>query len=161
MDAESFRIRRATTADAADILACLHEAFTPYRERYSAGGFRDTVLDHETIRHRLSSMSVLVAISADGRIVGTVGTSLADDKTGHIRGMAVVPSSQGRGVAGRLLDAAERQLSAGGCRRVTLDTTAVLEPARRFYERHGYRASGRVADFFGMPLFEYVKDLTP
>ncbi len=29
----------------------------------------------------------------------------------------------------------------------------------RFYESHGYRRSGEVTDFFGMPLHEYVKDL--
>lgn len=29
----------------------------------------------------------------------------------------------------------------------------------RFYEKHGFAASGRVADFFGMPLFEYTKFL--
>jgi hypothetical protein len=29
----------------------------------------------------------------------------------------------------------------------------------RFYERHGYRRSGRVQDFFGMPLIEYAKDI--
>jgi len=38
------------------------------------------------------------------------------------------------------------------------DTTEPLRPAVRFYERNGYRASGRVTDF-GMPLFEYVKRL--
>lgn len=26
-----------------------------------------------------------------------------------------------------------------------------------FYEKHGYRRSGTIRDFFGMPLFEYVK----
>ena len=39
------------------------------------------------------------------------------------------------------------------------DTTEPLRPAVRFYERNGYRASGRVTDFFGMPIFEYVKRL--
>jgi len=42
---------------------------------------------------------------------------------------------------------------------VTLDTTRPLERAIRFYERCGYRATGVVRDFFGMPLFEYAKDL--
>jgi len=34
-----------------------------------------------------------------------------------------------------------------------------LERAMRFYEKHGYRRSSKVSDFFGMPLFEYVKTL--
>jgi len=28
----------------------------------------------------------------------------------------------------------------------------------RFYEKHGYRPSGRTQDFFGMVLIEYFKD---
>jgi hypothetical protein len=29
----------------------------------------------------------------------------------------------------------------------------------RFYEKHGYRRSGKVTDFFGMDLYEFVKEL--
>ncbi len=31
----------------------------------------------------------------------------------------------------------------------------------RFYEKHGYRRSGRITDFFGMALHEYGKELGP
>jgi hypothetical protein len=31
--------------------------------------------------------------------------------------------------------------------------------AVRFYEKNGHRTSGKVRDFFGMPLFEYTKAL--
>jgi ribosomal protein S18 acetylase RimI-like enzyme len=53
--------------------------------------------------------------------------------------MAVDPSSQGAGLAGLLLDAAEQHFRSRGCSRVTLDTTAPLTRAIRFYERQGYR----------------------
>jgi hypothetical protein len=46
-----------------------------------------------------------------------------------------------------------------GCARLTLDTTEPLKRATRFYERNDFRPSGVVSDFFGMPLFEYIKDL--
>ena len=55
---------------------------------------------------------------------------------------------------------AESELSSMKCSRVTLDTTEPLQRAVCFYEKHGYRPSGRVTDFFGMPLHEYVKQLT-
>jgi GNAT superfamily N-acetyltransferase len=71
----------------------------------------------------------------------------------------VHPRHQGRGIADRLLHAGETELRRLGCSRVTLDTTRPLECAIRFYERCGYRATGVVRDFFGMPLFEYAKDL--
>jgi hypothetical protein len=29
----------------------------------------------------------------------------------------------------------------------------------RFYERNGYRRTGKVGDFFGMPRIEYAKEL--
>jgi len=60
-------------------------------------------------------------------------------------------------VAARLLSAVEGELRQKKCRRVTLDTTAQLKRAMRFYEKSGFRRSGRVRDFFGMPLFDYVK----
>jgi ribosomal protein S18 acetylase RimI-like enzyme len=55
--------------------------------------------------------------------------------------------------------AAEAELAARSCQQITLDTTEPLQRAMRFYESHGYQRSGKVTDFFGMPLHEYVKDL--
>jgi len=104
-------------------------------------------------------MSVFVAVDEAGEVVGTIGRSVVNDDEGHIRGMAVDPRYQGSGVAVRLLEAVEAELRDRGCSRVSLDTTAPLERAVRFYERNGFRASGKVVDFFGMPLFEYVKRL--
>src|SRR5207253_8583069 len=157
-----FSIRRAKLEDAAGILDCLQLAFEPYRQMYSPQGFRDTVLTPETLPARLEAMSVFVAVTARHQIIGTIGCAPVPDKAaeGHIRGMAVHPDWQGqRGVAHSLLATAEGHLGKQGCTRVTLDTTAPLERAIRFYGKHGYRASGKVGDFFGMPLYEYVKDL--
>ena len=70
--------------------------------------------------------------------------------------MAVRPSWQGKGVAGALLQAALDNLRSMACRRVTLDTTLPLARAVRFYEKNGFRKSGKVTDFFGMPLVEHV-----
>ena len=150
-------IRKAVAADADAIRRCLRAAFAPYRERYTPDAYRDTVLTTESVAERLASMSVLVALTPDGNIVGTVSHQVIEDGEGHLRGMAVLPAYAGTGVAEQLLATAERELRAQGCLRVTLDTTEPLRRAVRFYEKHGYRRSGRVTDFFGMPLFEYVK----
>jgi len=154
-----FSIRKAGESDAAGILECLRSSFEPYRESYTPEGFADTVLSAETIGARLSEMTVFVAVSGSGEVIGTIGCAIAGEEEGHIRGMAVLSAWQGRGVAAELLRAAEAELRARGCARVSLDTTEPLKRAARFYEKNGYRASGRVADFFGMPLFEYVKPL--
>jgi ribosomal protein S18 acetylase RimI-like enzyme len=170
-------VRTATPHDSTGILKCLHEAFEPYRISYTPEAFADTVLTPETLQHRLASMSLFVALSDSGEIVGTIGCQVVDplvvdppvvdppvvnpkkenSSEGHIRGMAVLPGWQGAGVAGRLLKTAEAELRASGCSRISLDTTQPLQRAIRFYEKNGFRPSGKVTDFFGMPLFEYVK----
>ena len=151
-------IRTAMDGDAPGILACLAAAFDPYRQQYSPEAYADTTLTPQTIRARLTAMTVLVAVVAD-EVVGTIACNVAAPAEGHLRGMAVLRSWQGHGLAERLLQAAEDDLRARGCTRVTLDTTAPLQRAIRFYTRLGYQPSGTVGNFFGMPLFEYEKKL--
>jgi ribosomal protein S18 acetylase RimI-like enzyme len=158
-DAQAISIRRATLDDAPGILECLRAAFEPYRDRYTPEAFADTVLSPGTIQSRLIGMSVFVAVSCSGAIVGTVGGSRVGQAEGHIRGMAVHPDVAGTGVAHSLLQAVENELRQRGCTRLSLDTTTPLERAVRFYVRNGFRATGVIRDFFGMPLFEYVKQL--
>jgi len=151
------RTRRATRLDANAVAACLLAAFEPYRARYSPEAFNDTVPAVAGVERRIAEMAVFVAVADSGDVVGTISYSLANSREAHIRGMAVLPSWHGRGVAQRLLAAVESELRIRKCSRITLDTTEPLKRATRFYERNGFAASGRVTDFFGMPLFEYVK----
>ena len=153
-------VRRACAADAPAILECLRAAFEPYHSSYTRDAFHDTVLTPETLGERLGAMSVLVAVDPAGNIVGTIACALIDANEGHLRAMAVLPAWQGQGIAPQLLQAAEEELAARGCVRITLDTTEPLLRAVRFYEKHGYRRTGRTTDFFGMPLHEYAKDLS-
>jgi GNAT superfamily N-acetyltransferase len=73
--------------------------------------------------------------------------------------MEVRPEWQGSGVAQQLLASAEAELRSAGCKVITLDTTEPLQRATRFYQRNGFRPSGKVSSFFGMPLIEYMKSL--
>lgn len=152
-------IRMAKSEDAPEILACLREAFEEFRNRYTPQAFVDTVLTMESLRKRGEKMSVFVAVNSTGEVVGTIACQVLSSGEGHLRGMAVLPPMRGNGVAVQLLRRAEAELRLRGCIRVTLDTTEPLERAMRFYEKNGYRRSGRVLDFFGMPLIEYQKPL--
>jgi GNAT superfamily N-acetyltransferase len=152
------RIRLATEDDAPAIRKCLAAAFAPYRTEYSPGAFADTVPDADGIHTRLQQMHVLVAI-AGGVVVGTIAGAVCDGREGHLRGMAVLPEWQGTGLAAQLLVEIEQWLRSRGCARITLDTTIPLKAAVKFYEKNGYRRSGKISDFFGMPLLEYVKEL--
>ena len=155
---ESVEIRPATARDKEGILNCLAESFEPYRRHYSAEAYADTTLDGDTLNQRMSKMHVLVAMGGE-RVVGTIA-GVRKGTEGHLRGMAVIPAFAGKGVAARLLSEMEGWLLSEGCSCVTLDTTEPLKAAMRFYEKHGYRRSGRMGEFFGMPLIEYVKVLS-
>ena len=157
--ASRFSIRFATSADLSGILECLRAAFASYQSSYTQPGYADTVLTKKTLNRRLQFMSIFVAVDESGEIIGTIGCNAVGEGEGHLRGMAVRPEWQGAGVAGQLLKSAEAELRRIGCDRITLDTTAPLQRAVRFYERNGYRATGKVTDFFGMPLYEYAKRL--
>lgn len=187
---KDFNIRRADScAHSQGILACLAEAFAPYRNSYTPEGYADTVLSPETLAHRIETMTIFVAVAGEGEIVGTIafapsratparagGPTASDSPVlrspdhpitgspdlpleGHLRGMAVRTAWQGAGVAQQLLQSAEEELRSQGCSRITLDTTLPLQRAMRFYEKHGYRRSGRQQDFFGMVLVEYSKEI--
>ena len=152
-------VRKATSADASSILACLSAAFEVYRDSYTPAAFADTILTPERMQKRLQEMTVFVATEKSGEIVGTIACSVVNPEEGHIRGMAILPTAQGSGIAARLLTRAEAHFRQRNCKRISLDTTAPLTRAIRFYERSGFSPSEKVQDFFGMPLYEYVKTI--
>jgi RimJ/RimL family protein N-acetyltransferase len=158
-NSERFSIRNATADDCRGILECLASAFAPFRESYTPDAFLDTVLTPDTVKKRLQEMVVLVALLDTGGVVGTIGCKVVHEFEGHLRGMAVRPEWQGSGVAAELLARAEEELRNAGCSAITLDTTEPLKRAMWFYEKHGFRATGRVGKFFGMPLLEYRKEI--
>jgi N-acetylglutamate synthase-like GNAT family acetyltransferase len=91
-------IRKATPEDGPAILACLQAAFEPFRSVYTPGGFVDTVLTPETLARRIESMTIFVATTPDDEVVGTLACGVIAGGEGHLRGMAVLPTWQGRGV---------------------------------------------------------------
>jgi ribosomal protein S18 acetylase RimI-like enzyme len=155
---QRFSVRGATKEDAQQVLQCLQEAFLVYRNDYTAGAYADTVLNPQTFLQRLSEQQILIAVDQSGEAVGTMAYK-AENGEGHIRGMAVRPLWQGRGVAEKLLEHVESALQELGCKVITLDTTRPLQRAIRFYEKNGFRATGEVASFFGMELLAYRKEL--
>jgi ribosomal protein S18 acetylase RimI-like enzyme len=152
-------VRPATDADVPAILDCLRSAFEPYRGAYTPAAYQDTVLTEPTARERLAGMRVKVAVDNQGEVAGTLAWRWEAEGVAHLRGMAVLPRAQGSRVAQRLLEAILAELSRTGFRRVTLNTTAPLHRAISFYERNGFRRTGRVSDFSGMELTEWVRDV--
>lgn len=154
-------IRTASIDDLNGIVSCLSEAFAIHRSAYTPSAYDDTVPSPDATKDRLLTTTLFVATDTpDGDVIGTIGCSVLSPEEGHLRGLAVRPSWQGRGVAAALMEAAESSLRQSGCARVTLDTTRVLERAMALYVSLGYKRTGRISDFSGMELIEYAKDLT-
>lgn len=76
---------------------------------------------------------------------------------------AVDPDCQGRGLGRRLLTAIERIAVEKGFRKLLVETYEHedFNKARRFYERNGFRRTGRIADYLpdGSPMIVYAKTL--
>ena len=75
----------------------------------------------------------------------------APPNTYHIAEIHVAEYSRGLGAGGALMDEAERLARAAGARQMSL-TTTTSNPARRLYERHGFRVMESRTD----PGFERV-----
>ena len=141
----------------------MHSAFEKYRDFYSAEGFADTVLSVQDLLRRMREMTVLVAETEQGTIVGTAAWRMIDTWEAHIRGMAVLPEWQGSdpGIAGMLLRQIEFEATESGCDTLTLETTTVLKRAKKFYRKNGFTPTWRLRNFYGVPSHEYVKHLYP
>jgi GNAT superfamily N-acetyltransferase len=107
-------IRRGRETDLESLRTCLSEAFAPFESAYTPGADADTVPDLENLQRRLQTMAVFV-VEISGHIVGTVGVRTSSTSEGHLRGMAVVPSAQGKGIAQQLLSAAIDHCRSAGC----------------------------------------------
>ncbi|MCU1676972.1 MAG: acetyltransferase [Frankiales bacterium] len=99
---------------------------------------------------------VLVACLAD-RVVGYVTlrppTSLpSSSHVLSIHGLAVHPDVQGRGVARKLLDAAEVYAAERGATRLTVRVLGPNAAARRVYDAQGYVVEGVQRGEFRLPI---------
>jgi [ribosomal protein S18]-alanine N-acetyltransferase len=121
--------------DAAD-LARLHAA--SFNRGWSEQEFEQLLTDRNVIGER----------AASGRAsVGFILSRLAADEA-EILSVAVARSWQGRGLARRMLDLHLRRLAGLGLRAVFLEVEENNTPARRLYDRAGFREVGRRPGYY-------------
>ena len=157
---KDFTIRLETINDAKAVHEVLLAAFEEYRSFYSPEGFTDTVLSEEKAKDRIKETKVYVAVDHYGKIIGTIGWQKLNEIEGHIRGMGVIPSKQGRdSPATSLLRQVERDAQFENCKILTLDTTEILKRAQNFYEKNGFKKTGKIGKFFGSIIYEFAKNL--
>lgn len=135
---------------------CEHQsavlALVPRLTEFGAPPWRDPVAIEATTTQQLRAWfaaggeaedaAVLVALSDDGEVVGfahleTESDFFAGRKRGYVASVAA--ASDGRGIGGALLGAAEAWAAARGFDYVTLNVFAGNDGARAFYRRLGYR----------------------
>jgi GNAT superfamily N-acetyltransferase len=156
---ETASYRRARPDDAKSISDVLLAAFKPYEALYTDGGFAATAIQPSEVEQRMREGPAWVA-EVDGEIVGTVSAVVRDTAL-YVRGMAVMPCVQRRGIGDRLLEEAERFAVICGSSELELSTTPFLFSARALYERHGFQYVGDVSSLHGTPLFSMRKLLSP
>jgi ribosomal protein S18 acetylase RimI-like enzyme len=147
---------------------------------YRAGGFLAPDSAYTPVLRDLGAAgdgTVLVAADG-GRILGTVmlqfwphgGQVGVEDGEAEIRALAVVPDAQGQGAGNALLQAAITRAAQRGVRHLVLLTDPEMRPARRLYERAGFRRlperdwsprPGRTLLAYGLPLSSSVHPLHP
>ena len=166
-------LRRATPADAAALTANVADGFATYLE-WAPPGWTPPVFD-EASRVRLTAAlagpDIWCMMALDvGETAGHVGLALltteepAPAPAGaiYLRQMFVRGPWRGSGVAARLMGAAVAEARRRELTRMTLWTPRGALRARRFYEREGWKLTGRAHEegsSIGLPTVEYSLQL--
>jgi GNAT superfamily N-acetyltransferase len=133
MRAMSTTFRAATAADAPSVA----EVYLASRKRFLP--FAPLAHSDDDVRGWVTDMLIpsgRVTVAVDGeRIVGLMALSRADG-FGWVDQLYLDPASVAHGIGTALLERAKRELG----RPIRLHTFQANAGARRFYERHGFRA---------------------
>jgi len=93
-------------------------------------------------------------------IVGFVLTERSSEFA-HIITLDVLEPYRRQSVGSRLLEAAEREASAGGAAIMYLETATTNKAAIALWKKHGYRETGTIENYYGrgQNAFEMLKSL--
>jgi ribosomal-protein-alanine acetyltransferase len=134
------RLRPATPADLAAILAIEHAVFT---DPWAPTSFESEFGDPYGWFH--------VAVDEDGTVVGYAMARFVAGE-GEVMNIAVVPARRGQGVGGTLLDASLAAATAAECDAMWLEVRVSNGSARRLYESRGFVLVGRRRGYYRRPV---------
>jgi RimJ/RimL family protein N-acetyltransferase len=113
---------------------------------------REQAFDDGVWRERVGAGRTFLA-RCDGVVVGLASFFVEPGREDEreLVGMWVAPEARRSGVAPALVEAVRRAAAAEGAARLTLFIAEGNEPARRLYERLGFRSTGEVQELQSDP----------
>lgn len=129
------RYRLATAADAARIIDVVNAAFSI--EDFLEG----TRTDEARLTAMMEKGKMLLAEDASGKLVGSIYYELRGER-GYLGMLAVDPAEQGRGLARKIVEAAEDRLRAAGCDEVEIIVLNMRPDLLPIYQRFGFVQTG-------------------
>ena len=129
-------IRPARPGDAPEAALLLEAAYAPWRARLADLPDVASGVDTEIAR------GPAWIAEADGRLAG-IAIAEARDGIMHLANLAVAPDAGGRGIGSALVRAVEAATARRGISKMRLATHALMEGNVDFYERLGWRETGR------------------
>lgn len=125
--------------------------------------------DRESVRMFAEAKTAIALVAEDdgGEIAGFLIVHVegaGGGRRGYVVTLDVAPTCRRAGLAGRMMDKAERQVGLVGGRWMELHVFVENEGAVRFYEGRGYERMGRRQGFYdagnvGLDAFVYRKNL--
>lgn len=140
-----WRLRRLGAADAVAYQAFRLDGVVRHPHQFRIAAEDERALPTEAVAARLTAGYVVGAFDAEG-LTGIGGLTRYDGaKLRHkalLWGMYVHERARGRGLAGELVEALLAEARREGVAHVLLTVAADNAPARRLYERSGFRTYG-------------------
>ena len=149
-------IRRCDDREFDLIWTIINDGAQAYKGIIPADRWTEPYMSRGKLQREIADGVVFWGCEDTGGLAGVMGIQDVQDVT-LIRHAYVRTGNQKQGIGGQLLNHL-RGLTSGP---VLIGTWADAAWAIRFYEKHGFRRSGRIGDFFGMELVEFVKTLPP
>ena len=73
--------------------------------------------------------------------------------------MAVDPAFQNNGVGNYLLDEIIKYTITEKIKKISIDTYYPLKDAIHFYQSNGFKKTGKTTDYYGIEVFEMIKEI--
>jgi ribosomal protein S18 acetylase RimI-like enzyme len=143
----SLHVRPATAADRPHLIPLINAAFAI--ETFLEG----TRTDDARLAEMMRKGEILAAEDANGQLLGCVYTEVHGER-GYLGQLAVDPAHQCKGLAIRLVAAAEELLRGKGCSAVEITVLSLRPELLPIYRRYGYRETG-------MEEFHPIQPLKP